>query len=86
MRVLRGKLKVATFEDPRRERRRIRARGGGGVLRPTLTNHVTDAAKELGPQTRGGQVLSGDSPITKVIERVELLKDRELSLRSSRAG
>ena len=52
----------------------------GGVLAPEFTNKFLDKADEVVPQTTAGKMLSGDSPVSQIVERIKGLKNKTLTL------
>lgn len=52
----------------------------GGVLQENFTNKFLNKAKQITPQTEAGKLLAGDDPTTKIVQRLESLKDRKISL------
>lgn len=52
----------------------------GGQLTPQFTNSFIDTAKQLAPQTEEGALFAGETPITSLTNKAELLRDRPLSL------
>lgn len=55
----------------------------GGDLSPNFTNKFVDKIVELTPQTEKGKVLAGDSPFTKVVEKIQSFKDSPISLKEA---
>lgn len=56
------------------------AEAKGGILTPEFTNKFIEEAKSVTPQTEAGRLVSGDNPVTKIIERMQGLKDRPMTL------
>jgi hypothetical protein len=55
----------------------------GGVLKPEITNKfVTDVYKEL-PQTEIGQAVMGETPATKLTQRLQSVIDKPMSLNAA---
>lgn len=52
----------------------------GGILNPSLTNKFIDEAEKVTPQTAAGKLVGGDSASTKVVDRLQALRDKPLSL------
>lgn len=57
-----------------------RATQKGGVLSETLTDKWLDNAGKAAPQTEAGKLMSGDSPVTKLVEKMQSLRGRKLTL------
>lgn len=56
----------------------------GGVLLKRVTNRFIDQASRVLPQTTAGRIVAGkDTPAAQVVERLQGLKNRELSLREA---
>jgi hypothetical protein len=55
----------------------------GGVLRPQITNSfVNDVMKEI-PQTEMGKAVIGETPVSKLIERINVLRDKPMTLQAA---
>lgn len=52
----------------------------GGVLTPAFTDKFVDAVEQLKPQTQIGQIVGGDTPFTKVVEKIGQIRGKEMSL------
>jgi hypothetical protein len=52
----------------------------GGLLRPEVTNKFIDDIQKLAPQTEMGKVMSGDSPFTKIVDKISSIRDKPISL------
>ncbi len=52
----------------------------GGVLKPHVANEFVDEIQSIAPQTELGKLIGGDSPITKLTEKLNLFKDKPISL------
>lgn len=52
----------------------------GGTLAPQATDRFLNEAAKNDFQTKAGMMLAGDSPTTKILERLNLLKGKALSL------
>ena len=52
----------------------------GGTISPKGTNRVLEIADKTMPQTKAGKLIFGDSETTKLVERLQSLKDKPLSL------
>jgi len=55
----------------------------GGVLKPKVINKFIDEASSLTPQTTEGKLLAGDDPFTKLVDNVNLLKNKPISLQGA---
>ena len=53
---------------------------GGAKLPPSFTNDFIDTVKRTAPQTEEGLVIGGETEVTKLIQRVEALRDKPISL------
>lgn len=61
-----------------------KAEGLGGILKPEVTNKfIDDVSREVLPQSQAGKILAGDSQVTKVVERLQSLRDQPLTLQAS---
>ncbi|MGG7581700.1 hypothetical protein [Rhizobium sp. Nf11,1] len=57
------------------------AEKSGGVFRSSVTDKfINDAVKGLNPQTDAGKLIAGESELSKISDRLQLLKGRKLSL------
>lgn len=52
----------------------------GGVLTPQFTDRFITSVQGLTPQTAAGKLLAGDTPFTKLTEKIGLLKGKPISL------
>lgn len=52
----------------------------GGVLTPSFTNKYLDELDNLRPQTSAGKMLSGDSEFSKLVDKMQGLRDRPITL------
>lgn len=52
----------------------------GGVLKSDVANKFVQQAESASPQTEAGRLLSGDSPVTKLVEKIKGLRDKPLTL------
>lgn len=52
----------------------------GGVLKPHVANKFVDEIQNIAPQTELGKLIGGDSPITKLTKKLNLFKDKPISL------
>lgn len=52
----------------------------GGILKPEFTNKFVAEIDKMRPQTKVGQVISGDSAFTKTIERMANIKNEPVTL------
>lgn len=52
----------------------------GGILTEKFTEKFLDEANSALPQTEAGRILAGDSPVTKIYQRLGNLRGRRLSL------
>jgi len=75
-------IKKMDSEDLRKASSEIykQAEKKGGILKSEFTNKFLDEVGKTTPQTTAGKILSGDSPITKLHERMQGLKDKAISL------
>lgn len=56
----------------------------GGVLKPAITNKfIDDVLTEL-PQTEMGKVVIGETPVSKLTERLNLIRDKPMSLQAAK--
>lgn len=55
----------------------------GALWAPTFTDKFLAKADEIIPQTQAGKILAGDSPTTKIVEKLQGIKGRGLDLRSA---
>lgn len=57
------------------------AREKGGTIKAETTNaFLDDVSNKIMPQTEAGKILSGDSPVTKIMDRLNNLRNRPLTL------
>lgn len=52
----------------------------GGTLTPEFTNNFLNEATKVAPQTEAGKIVAGDNQVTQLVERMQALKDKPLSL------
>lgn len=52
----------------------------GGVLKPEFTDKFIEEAKSVAPQTAAGKIVSGENSVTKLVDRMQGLKGKPLSL------
>lgn len=52
----------------------------GGVLKSDIANKFVDEIQSIAPQTELGKIIGGDSPVTKLTEKLNLFKDKPISL------
>jgi len=55
----------------------------GGTLKPEFTNKFVDQIEKLKPQTDIGQIVGGDSPFTKIVEKVSQIRNRPMTLQAA---
>jgi hypothetical protein len=55
----------------------------GGVLKPDFTNKFIDSVKSLDQQSAEGKLFTGDTPFTEAMKRVELLRDKPITLKGA---
>jgi hypothetical protein len=55
----------------------------GGTLAPKFTNKFIEYAKNVVPQTEAGKIVSGEDSVTQLVNRMQGLKDKPLSLQSA---
>ena len=55
----------------------------GGNLKTEFTDEFLDKVQGLRPQTEAGKILAGDSPFTKVVDRIDELRGKPLSLQAA---
>ena len=55
----------------------------GGTLTPAFTNKFIDGLEAKTPQTEAGKAVAGDSPITAMIQRIQTLRDKPLTLQAA---
>lgn len=81
-----GKLNTKTFVPTSEQ---IRQKGGelfklaeqkGGVLKPEIADEFFDKVLSVRPQTEAGKVFKGSSPVTNILDNVESLKGKPLTL------
>lgn len=55
----------------------------GGVLKPQITNEfVRDVSREL-PQTQIGQTVIGETPVARLVDRIQSIKDQPMTLQAA---
>lgn len=52
----------------------------GGTLSPSFTDNFINEAEKAAPQTEAGKMMFGDSPVSKMIEKMQSLRGKKLSL------
>ena len=52
----------------------------GGILTPDRVNLMVDQIEALKPQTEIGKMIGGETPFTKLVDKVSEIKDRTMSL------
>jgi len=57
-----------------------KANDEGGVLSENFTNNFIQKAKGIAPQTEAGRLLAGDNPTTKLVQKLDSLQNRKLTL------
>lgn len=55
----------------------------GGTLKPNFTNKFVNEIQTLTPQTEIGKLIGGDSPFTKAVEKISLLKNKPITLQAA---
>ena len=55
----------------------------GGILSPELTNKFIDESNKLQPQTAEGQLISGTTAATELLQKAQQLRDKPLSLQAA---
>lgn len=55
----------------------------GGTLKPTVTNKWIDEAAKAIPQTAEGRTVLGDTPVTQLVQRMQELRDKPLTLQGA---
>ena len=55
----------------------------GGELKPTFANKFADDVLSLSPQTEQGKILAGDSPFTKMVDKIQQFRDKPVSLQAA---
>lgn len=55
----------------------------GATLYPKSTNKFIDSASEIMPQTEAGKIVSGETASSKLVERLQSLRDKHLDLKSA---
>jgi len=55
----------------------------GGVLRENVTNKFINNVKKLTPQTKEARLLTGDDSFTKLVNDIDQLKNRKISLQAA---
>lgn len=56
---------------------------GGDELPPEFTNSLIDMAKNIAPQTEVGKIVTGETPFTSLVQRMEGARDQPLSLQAA---
>lgn len=56
----------------------------GGTLAPALVDRFIDTVKRAAPQTEEGKVVTGETSVTKLIERMQDLRGKPISLRGAK--
>lgn len=56
---------------------------GGYIKGSTTDKFLDDVVQKIMPQTKAGKALAGDSPVSKVMKRLETLRGRPLSLQAA---
>lgn len=56
------------------------AEAKGGILKPHITDNFVSEASNVLPQTRAGKIVIGETPTTKLIDRLQSLKGKSLTL------
>ncbi|EGP07328.1 hypothetical protein CSIRO_3060 [Bradyrhizobiaceae bacterium SG-6C] len=59
------------------------AEKAGGVLKPNVTDKFIDEATKVMPQTPAGKMLAGDSPVTKIVDNLQNLRGKNLTLQEA---
>lgn len=55
----------------------------GGTLKPNFTNKFVNEIQSLTPQTEIGKLIGGDSPFTKAVEKISLLRNKPITLQAA---
>ncbi len=55
----------------------------GGELTPQFTNSFIDSAEKIAPQTEEGRIVTGDTAVTSLVDRMQGLRDHPLSLQAA---
>jgi hypothetical protein len=55
----------------------------GGTLLPDFTNRFIDKAESIAPQTEEGRAVAGDTAITGLVDRIQALRDKPISLKGA---
>jgi hypothetical protein len=55
----------------------------GGTLTPQFTNKFVDSVAKAMPQTEAGKAIAGDNAVTKLVGRLEAIKDQPLTLQAA---
>ena len=55
----------------------------GGELKPDFTNRFIDSAEKIAPQTEEGRIVTGDTAVTSLVDRMQGLRDHPLSLQAA---
>lgn len=66
-----GKLANASYKE---------AADSGGEISPQGTNKFVDQAEKVMPQTAAGKIVAGETDTTKLVARLQALRDKPLSL------
>lgn len=61
----------------------VNAEAQGGVLTPKVTDNFIDKASEVLPQTEAGKLVLGETSTTKLVDRLQDLRGKPLSLQSA---
>ena len=79
------KQPIKTSEDVKalaREQYNI-AEQRGGVLKPEFTDKFADQLEGMRPQTEVGKLVAGETPITKLVERINEYRGKPISLQGA---
>ncbi len=52
----------------------------GGTLKPEFTNKFVSEIEAMKPQSEIGKIMAGDSSFTKLVEKIQTIKDKPISL------
>lgn len=55
----------------------------GGDLTPQFTNSFIDSAEKIAPQTEEGRIVTGDTAVTSLVDRMQGLRDHPLTLQAA---
>lgn len=55
----------------------------GGTLTPTFTNKFIDSVAAAAPQTEAGAAVSGQSAVSNLVERMQSLRDKPMTLQAA---